>query len=276
MEVFKIVFKIVLKIIKIIICIAIILLFPFAFALITRFLIHVHLYANIEEFKNYINMFNNIYFIIILLIGTISVFLISCNKENLKKLIRKLKFTLKYKDTQIDASFNDVIEEADVKKNFIELFGKNNKDESKDEDKEIKTKVQAELKMIKKPKKNTNEIEFLKQENNNLRFYATYNIINKKTKELLNIIYCDKSMRLKDFKKRIEYSYIDRNKNNKNINKKDLKNYASNKSETILKGLLYLEIIEITDDEIESIALTQFGEEFVEKYIEKEVGDYEN
>ena len=83
-------------------------------------------------------------------------------------------------------------------------------------------------------------------------------------------------MKLKEFKNSLESNFIYRNKNNNNINKEDLKKYAINKYETILEGLLYLEILEITDDEIESIALTQYGEEFVEKYIKEEVSNYGN
>ena len=139
--------------------------------------------------------------------------------------------------------------------------------------------VKAELIEKNKKKDNKNKtdsnIDALQNENNNLRFYSAYNIINRKTKELLNVIYCNKSMQLTLFKNELIYSFKNRNRKNKNLTKYQINEYANNKYETIKGGLQYLNIIEITDDD-ETITLTPYGKKFVEKYIEKEVGKNEN
>lgn len=99
-------------------------------------------------------------------------------------------------------------------------------------------------------------------------------IINKKTKDLLHCIYCENYMETSKFKKALKNSYKNRNKNNTNISKKNLDKYAQNKYETILKGLEYLNILEVADDN-QSLILTEQGKEFVEKYIEEEVDENE-
>lgn len=263
----------------IIIILIVVILAVFSFPLFTRFLIHMHLYNNIEEFKIYLEIFLNpqfIWILAIILIGTIIVFL---NKEHLTKWLNDRDLWARHKDTEVNIKRPDWVEDAFKKKNFVDNFETEENLDTKIITSEVKkVLVNQENKKINKNKgdKIENKIKVLQDENNNLRFYAAYNIINKKTKELLNIIYCEKSIKQKDFKQRLEYSYIDKNRKNNNINKRDLKKYATNKYETILKGLLYLEIIELADNEIESIALTQYGKEFVEKYIQDEVRDYGN
>ena len=257
----------------IIVVLIVVILAVFSFPLFTRFLIHIHLYNNIEEFKMYLEVFLNpqfIWILAIILIGTIIVFL---NKDNLTKWLNERDILAKHKDTEVKIKRPDWVEDAYKKKNFVDNFEQEENLDTKIITSEVK-KVLVNQEKKNKEDKMENKIKLLESENSYLRFYAAYNIINKKTKELLNIMYCEKSIKQKDFKQRLEHSYIDKNRNNNNINKKDLKKYATNKYETILKGLLYLEIIELTDNEIESIALTQYGKEFVEKYIQDEVRDY--
>lgn len=268
-----------LNVLKIIICIVLIILLPFAFPLIARFFIHIHLYENLEIFKEYMNIFLNKYFLMMLGIILAGLLFIICDKEAIKKWIDERDFLAKFKDAQFEAKRNDIIDESNKKKNFINSLSSNNQNN----DKNITSEVQEELKLIKSEqnkkdknnKNNNNEIQMLKDENNNLRFYSAYNIINQKTKELLNVVYCDKSMKLEDFKNALIRSFKNRNKRNKNLTNSQKNEYANNKYDTIKDGLQYLNIIEISDDN-KTITLTQYGKEFVEKYIEKEVRENEN
>jgi hypothetical protein len=261
------------KFLKYIICILIIVAFPFIFPLITRFLIHIQLYTDIKEFKRYIEIFFNWYFILLLFLGVISVYFIVCDKDKLIRWLEKRNFLVKYKDTSIESKSVEMIDESDKKKKFVDNLNSDNKIDPKS----IIQEMKEELKDNKKRKKASKEIniEEIQNENNNLRFYSAYNIINKKTKELLNIIYFDKSMKLELFKSKLIDSFKSRNKKNKNLTKAQINVYAINKYETIKEGLQYLNIIEISDDD-KTITLTQYGKEFVEKYIEKEVRDNEN
>lgn len=268
--------KIIPNILKIVSCITAITFIPFIFPLITRFFIHIHLYENIEVFKEYISIFLNKNFLAFIGIILVSTIIITSDKNKIMEWISQWNIFAKYKDAELNLKKPEIIDESDKKKKFISNF---NNDEI---DKSITSEMQEELKLIKNSKnkdkkKNYNDekIEELEKENNNLRFYSAYNIINKKTKELLNVIYCDKSMKLQEFKEALIYSLKNRNRRNKNLTNAQKNEYANNKYETIKNGLQYLNIIEISDDN-KIITLTQYGKEFVKKYIEKEVGENED
>lgn len=278
------------KIGKTIACIIIIFLIPFVLPLITRVLVHFNVFTCVEDFRNYIETFFNAYVIAYMLIVMIIVIAFMCSKDKIEEFINRHDFHIKYKDTEFTTKGIDFIEDANNKKNFVEnLDIKENADNEN-----IMLEIQRELGIIKQSKEEKNksknknkdvkqqenslaveniiieENKALKDENNNLRYYAAYNIINKKTKDLLHVIYCENYMEKIEFEKVLKNSYKSRNRKNTNINKNNLNKYAENKVETIEKGLKYLNILEISEDN-KYLILTKYGKEFVEKYIEEEV-----
>jgi hypothetical protein len=262
------------KILKTVACITIMVLIPFIFPLFARFLVHINLFENVEEFDKYIKIFFNIGFLVMFAISAIIVYLIACNKEKLKEWIENRDVSVKTRDIEVSARMSEMVDESTKKKNFI-----NNLNEKEVNNKLVAIGVQEELNLNnnkkeqnKNAKKDSYKDDFkiLEDENNKLRFYSAYNIINQKTKELLNVIYCNKSMGLSEFKNILINNFKNRNRKNKNLTNTQKNEYANNKYETIKNGLQFLNIIEISDDN-KIITLTPYGKTFVEKYIEKEV-----
>ena len=254
------------KFFKIIIFILAIICIPFIFPLLTRFLIHTHLFIDIYEFEKYLNVFLNPNFLILIGIIIVSILVFTGNKERLMNWLENRDILLKHRDTEANFKKSEMVDESAKKKNII-----NELNVETNEDKSILLEVKKELKN--KTNSKVDESESLKKENDNLRFYSAYNIMNKKAKELLHTIYCEKSIDLSTFRNGLIYSFKNRNKRNKNLTKSQINEYANNKYETIKEGLQYLNIIEISDDD--KITLTKHGKEFVEKYIENEVGEDE-
>lgn len=96
-------------------------------------------------------------------------------------------------------------------------------------------------------------------------------MINKETKILLSTIYDKQYIGKEEFKKCIIEGYARRNKNNANLNTKNLNKIANNKYETIYNGLKFLNIIEPSEyDDI--IKLTRNGKKFVKEYIKEKEG----
>ena len=108
----------------------------------------------------------------------------------------------------------------------------------------------------------------IEKENDNLRFFAAYNLINMETKGILHSIYNENFMETEKFKKIIIDGYKKRNQRNIKFKRKDINKIADNKYETIYDGLKFLNIIEPSENDSE-IKLTATGKKFVEKYIEK-------
>lgn len=262
--------KLLFKFLKIMLCLSIIIIFPFVYPLLSRFFVHIHLFTSVDDLKNYFSVFCNIFFVIFVIIACFTSYLLICDKDKLIKWLEKRDFKFNVRDAAFESKLaeKEMIEESAKKKNILEEFN----DESDDTYKSTLLEVKRELK--KQSTKNTSELDLLKKENDNLRFYSAYNIINKKAKELLHTIYCEKSIDLSTFKNGLIYSFKNRNKRNKNLTKSQINEYANNKYETIKEGLQYLNIIEISDDD--KITLTKYGKEFVEKYIENEVGEDED
>ena len=263
---------IILKTLKVTFYIALIIIIPFCFPILTRFFIHIQLYSDINTFKEYMEVFFNKYFFIIFLIAIAVVYAMFGNKEKIEEWFSNRDFSFKHKDTEVSTKMAEMVEESNKKKNF------NSKMNTKEEDNKIVAiSVQEDLNIKKIKKKDESkdkykkDYEIIKIENEKLRFFSAYNIINQKTKELLNIAYCNKSIDLNEFKRTLINDYKNRNKKNKNLSNAQKNEYANNKYETIKDGLQFLNIIEISDDN-KVITLTQYGKTFVEKYIEKEVG----
>lgn len=269
------------KIVKIILCIIVIFSIPFILPLLARLFIFFKFFEGIEEFKKYIEVFFNVYVIIYMTIVMVIVIVFMCSKEKIVDFFKDKEIKAKYKDAEISFKNNDIIEESSKRKDFIDEISREQEYNYID----IFSEMKKELGIVKEKNKNDKKQQnididnikkinlSLKEENNNLRYYAAYNIINKKTKQLLHCIYCENYMEASKFKKALKNSYKNRNKNNTNISKKNLDKYAQNKYETILKGLEYLNILEVGDDQ--SLILTEQGKEFVEKYIEEEVDENE-
>lgn len=261
--------KIFLKFLKIILSLIIIISVPFIYPLVSRFFIHINLFTSVEELKNYFSIFWNWFFIILVIIAVIIAYVLIYNKDKLIRWLENRDFIFNVKGAGIESKLRgyEMVSESAKKKNILnELNDETNGDKITLQD------VKNELKN--KSSKKVDEIVSLKKENDNLRFYSAYNIINKKAKELLHTIYCEKSIDLSTFKNGLIYSFKNRNKRNKNLTKSQINEYANNKYETIKEGLQYLNIIEISDDD--KITLTKYGKEFVEKYIENEVGEDED
>lgn len=261
------------KILKMFICIIIVIFIIFIFPIIVRFLIHVNLYKSLEEFKMYFDLFLNQYFLILFGIVLLGVILVVGNKNFIMNWLDNRDISFKHKEIEAEFKKSEMVEESAKKKEIINEFntetGINNKTTM------LEVKEELNNNQTRKSAGKADKVEYLENENNNLRFYSAYNIINKKAKELLNIIYCDKSMDIESFKNRLICSFKNRNKRNKNLSKSQINEYANNKYETIKEGLQFLNIIEISDDD-KTITLTRYGKEFVEKYVEKEVGENEN
>ena len=260
------------KLLKIIVYLLIIITIPFIFPLLTRLLIHLHVYSDVNEFEKYLNIFLNPNFLIFIAIVVIGIFIFTSNKENIMNWLDNRDFFFKHRDTEANIKKSEMVDESAKRKNIINEFNVETDSNNKSTLLEVKKELKKGVKN--KSVKEVDESDLLKKENDNLRFYSAYNIINKKAKELLHTIYCEKSIDLLTFRNGLIYSFKNRNKRNKNLTKSQINEYANNKYETIKEGLQYLNIIEISDDD--KITLTKYGKEFVEKYIENEVGEDED
>lgn len=262
------------KSIKIILCIIVVFLVPIILPLIVRLFISFNFFSGIDEFRSYMEVFYNKYFLGLVAIVFGIIVVCVANKDKIERFLQNSEFSLKHKDTVLTKKGTELIEETTKRKDFVDELSR---EDENDYNKEIATQMKEELGIVKKNQTSESEKkenDSLREENNNLRNYAAYNIINKKTKELLHCIYCENYIELSRFKDVLINSYKNRNKNNSNISRKNLNKYALNKYETILKGLEYLNILEVADDN-QSLVLTEQGKVFVKKYIEKEVDEDE-
>lgn len=258
-----------ISLLKMIIVVLIIFIIPFILPIILKLFLNLNIFANIDEFKNIINIFNSVYTFIYILIGIVMLLWFFHRWETVKDFIKNTNFSFAFGDKKISAEhMKEEIKNISEQKDFINKIAKENND---NDSKNIINEVKMQLGMSKNSSKteckecNKKEIE---EENRKLRDFATYNMINTDAKRLLHIIYNEKYMETGTFKSRIIQGYKKRNRKNIKFTKKEIDKIAKNKYDTIFAGLKFLNIIEPSEDD-KIVKLTQHGKQFVEKYIEK-------
>ena len=268
--------KIAYNIIKLLLMIALIFSFPFILPSILNLFIKMNWFSSLEEFLNYFNIFSNKYVIIYLAIG-ILLFLSSFGKigNTLKQVVCKIKkLDLDFKGNKISAELENTImrESAEVRDFSKKLGNTYNPEEDRENIIEHIKSIQGPT-QLRMEVANQKELckkcdsQKLKEENDKLRHFAAYNIMNRETKMLLHIIYNEKYIEAERFKKEIISGYKKKNKNNANLSHKNINKLANNKYETIFNGLKFLNIIEPSEND-NDIQLTSNGKRFVEEYIE--------
>ncbi|MCI7443336.1 MAG: hypothetical protein MSA89_09695 [Clostridium sp.] len=238
---------------------------PFIFPLLAKLFIYWKWFENIEDLQNTIKVFSNMYTLISIIIMVLILLWFFHDWKDVKKIFQGIR-SFKLKDFEISKeSAENVIKENEEKTKIIKELKEDNKNNSADSE-ESKKAIKEQLFSQKK----NNDIcdnSNLVNENKRLKYYSAYNIINVETKGLLHKIYNEKYIETEEFKKQIIDGYTRRNKHNIKFSKKDINKVATSKYNTIYEGLLYLNIIEPSEDDKE-IRLTNEGKEFVEKYIE--------
>ena len=260
-------------ILKMILTILIIFSIPFVLPLMFKILVKIGAFINIDELKNIMDAFNNIYTFIYIGIGITVLFGFFHGWDNfkttIKGLLRGLKgsFEIEGKKFSFETA-KEEIEDSDAQKDFIKKLNQENKSlDSENTMEEIKEKLGIIPKQKNKECTECNKNE-LQEENIKLRNFAAYNMLNKEARSLLHVIYNEKYIESDTFKSRIIQGYKKRNKKNIKIAKKDINKIAQNKYDAIYEGLKFLNIIEPSEDD-KTIKLTKEGKKFVEKYIEK-------
>ena len=259
-----------------IIAVIFIFILPFMLPLLLKLFINCKIFNDVEEFKSIVEIFNNIYPIIYILIGIIILLWFFHKWEDIKKFLSSMDYDVDWKEKRISAKHNRAKEElAEINKSQEFIQQMNKEDKSIDIDatqQEVKLQlgiIDKDSKDLLKPKCIDCNFQELKEENNKLRNFATYNMVNKDTKMLLHVIYNDNFIETKRFKESIIKGYKKRNRKNVKISHKDINDIAEKRYQTIYEGLKFLNIIEPSEDDKE-IKLTNEGKKFVEKYIESE------
>ena len=253
---------------------------PIILPIILKILINLRLFDNIDEFSEYLSIFLNNYIIIFILIG-IALF-IGFYTNEIKNFFKSIK-KIYLKSGEKEASFErEILEKSKEEKEFTKELNEGKREDAI----EIQKNIIKEIRKIKTSDENEQltiagypinkckdcNIKEIEEENNKLRNFATYNIINKETRTLLEEIYDEKYITSKKFKKIIVEGYKRRNRKNIKLSNKNIDKIANNKFESIYNGLKFLNIIEPSEND-EIIRLTQKGIDFVKKYIDKKEGE---
>lgn len=259
-------------ILKISVTILLVFSLPFFIPIMFKVLIYFGIFNGIEEINNIFSVFNNKYTLIYICIGSVLILFYFHKWGGLKDTVigfmKGLKASYSHGDRTISVeTAKEEINNIRAHKEFMnELIEDNKMLDSKNSIEEMQQKLGI-TKTEKSKCMECNRLE-LQEENVKLRNFATYNMLNKETRDLLHIIYCEKYIPIKQFRSKIIQGYKKRNKKNVKIAKKDIDKIAKNKYNTIYDGLKFLNIIEPSEDD-ETIKLTQEGKKFVEKYIEE-------
>lgn len=257
------------SVLKMIIVILIIFIIPFMLPLILKLFLRFNIFSGIDEFKNIINIFNNVYVFIYILLG-IGILLWFFHKwSTIKEILMNMNFSFTFGNKKISAEhIKEEMENINQQKEFISKISKEGNNDSENTINEAKILLGINKKNNShKNCKECNKKE-LEEENSKLRDFATYNMINTEAKSLLHVIYNEKYIDTDKFKSRIIQGYKKRNKRNVKFTKSEIDKIARNKYDTIFDGLKFLNIIEPSEDD-KIIKLTEEGRKFVEKYIEK-------
>lgn len=247
----------------------VIFIIPFILPTLLKIFLNLKIFNSIDEFKEIISLFNNMYILVYILLG-IGILLWFFHKWNtIKEILKDMNFSFTVGDKKLSAEHaKEEMENINQQKEFMNKIANDDyNNESKNLIKEMKSQLGLEINKSNDICKECNKKD-LEEENSKLRYFATYNMINTEARSLLHIIYNEKYIDADKFKSRIIQGYKRRNKKNVKFTKKEINKIAQNKYDTIFDGLKFLNIIEPSEDD-KIIKLTQEGKKFVEKYIEK-------
>lgn len=242
-----------------------ILLAPFIYPIIANLLIELHIFNGVEEIKEYFELFGSKYIIGLAIIIILILVLCFSKKEVLREIISNVKLKLKNGDKELELGSSPYEDKKD-KFNSEEDTNK----ESYLAKKELKEKFNLSLKQIEIPIEDI-EKKNLKDKNKelecnlkNIRFFSAYTITNNCSRKLLNNIYLNKRLEQKTFRDKLLKHY--KGKLNKRMSHQKVEEYSYNKTRDIIFDLIFLDIIEYSEDD-KYFILTKNGIEFVEKYL---------
>lgn len=250
--------------IKAVIIVILAILSPFIYPAFLRLLIKINIFHSLDEYNMFKSAFSNKYTLISILIMLFIFFSIFIEKfPKLKELLMSFGIKIKWKGNEVS------VEPKEDKKSSKEVFEKN-LNISSEELKETKNIIKCNLKKslnINDEIKKEDEIKELENVIKNIRFFSAYNNTNYITKELLLDLSKEKDMPKEDFEKKLNEYY---NKKIKNVWGKKKENCIRKNIEEKIFNYIYLEILEISEDD-KKIILTNIGDEFVKKYLMSEV-----
>ncbi len=259
--------KIIKPLLKMIVTTLLVFITPFVLPLLLKIFIWTKCFENIDEFEKIIKIFYNMYPILYIILTIILLLWFFHKWDSIKMFFANRDWFVKVGDKEVSAKrLQEAIEKKEVNQKIIRETIK------EVENKEVMEEAKKELGLIKKAstnnkceKCNKREIE---NENDNLRYFAAYNLINVDAKGVLHTIYNENYIEKDKFKNIIIEGYKKRNEKNIKFKRKDINKIADSKYETIYDGLKFLNIIEPSENDNE-IKLTKTGKKFVKNYIEK-------
>lgn len=259
--------KVIKPLLKMILTTLLVFITPFVLPLLLKIFIWAKFFEDIDEFEKIIKIFYNAYPIIYIILTIILLLWFFHKWDDIKTFFNSRDLLFKLGKNEISARrVEEALEKKEVNQKIIKEMSK------EVENKEVIEEAKMELGLLTKTninnlceKCNKKEIE---NENDSLRYFAAYNLINVEAKGVLHRIYNENYIEKENFKNIIIQGYKRRNEKNIKFKKKDINKIADSKYETIYDGLKFLNIIEPSENDSE-IKLTKTGKKFVEKYIEK-------
>lgn len=240
---------------------------PFVYPILTMFLIRIEIFESVTQLEQIIKLFSNFYMIFVGIIVLLILVFEFGNGKILREIISKIKVRYQKGDSSVE--FSSTLE--DKKEKFTMS------DEANEESKTIKKELQEKFKLLNAKTAISPEDEeknALKNKNTeleidirNMRFFSAYNILDSYAKEILKNIYETGRIEKETLKKKLLKCY-----KSKFYKKNKSKVYAQNITEEVIFDLIYLDIIEYSEDD-KYILLTKNGVQFVEKYLKGD-GDY--
>lgn len=244
-----------------------ILFAPFIYPILTMFLIKLEIFESVNQLEQIIKLFSNFYMIFICIIIILILVFEFGNGKILRDIISKIKVRYQKGDSSVE--FTSTLEDKKEKFDDSEEFN--------EESKTIKKELQEKFKFSNEKtniKFETDEKKILLNKNTelemdirNMRFFSAYNILDVHTKQILKNIKETGKIEKEVFKRKLLKYY-----KSKYYKKNKSKVYAQNITEEVIFDLIYLDIIEYSEDD-KYILLTKNGIQFVEKYLKGD-GDY--
>lgn len=235
---------------NILICVLGIISIPFVYPVAANILIKLNIFKDIYQLKEYMLVFKYFNLLIIVILGTILLYTSNVSiGDFIKNIFSKININIKKGDAELSLTSNNEFQKDEA----IRM--------SMDAKKEARIVLENDSIVNKKQCDNCKEE--IVNERESLRYFATYQITNKYTIELLKLIKVNERVTVSDFKLNM-LNYYGRTTNMGKKKKKE-------KIENLLHNLKYLNIIEYTEDD-KYIILTQNGKEFMSSNYVEEVG----